>query len=149
MAITGTSSSRLTELRKYTVTNVFADQYIGGGNYFDDGVDYVNSVSGESIVYYLGGIKYVDTIVTGTTTQTRYQFEPEGTGNTNNFISVPYYKDPKKERIVSNPKIDNDVFIIRQELSVFENNYRLQYVDKLVELTTYAGGNYFKIINNT
>lgn len=148
MALTGTSSSRLSELRKYTVTNVFADQYVSGGDEINDGVDYSASVSGQSVVYYLGGIKYTDTIVTGTTVETTYSFTPQGISSPD-FITAPIYKDPKKERIVSNPKIDDDVFIIRQDLSVFENNYRLEYVEKLVELTTYAGGNYFNIVNNT
>ena len=60
MIVTGTSTSRLSELRKYTVTPVFADQYIGGGSWSTDGVDYINSVSGVSVVYYIGGIRYVD-----------------------------------------------------------------------------------------
>ena len=81
-------------------------------------------------------------------TGTTYGFIPQGTSSLD-FIEAPIYKDPKKENIISNPKINDDVFIVRQELSVFEQNYRLEYVSNLVELTTYAGGNYFKIINNS
>lgn len=147
MIVTGSSSSRLSELRKYTITNVFANQYISGGNNTTDGVDYPNSVSGESVVYYLGGIQYLDTLIEpniGTT----FSFTASGTSSAD-FIHAPIYKDPKKENIISNPKIDDDVFIIRQELSVFEKNYRLEYIKNLIELTTYAGGNYFNIINNS
>jgi hypothetical protein len=148
MALTGTSSSRLSELRKYTVTNVFADQYIGGGSPVSDGVDYISSVSGVSVVYYLGGIRYQDTIESGQTTSTTFSFTPQGTSSPD-FIFAPIYKDPDKEGIVGKPKISDDVFIIRQELSVFENNYRLEYITKLIDLLTYAGGNHFRIINNT
>lgn len=147
MIVTGSTNSRLSELRKYTTSTLFTKQYFGGGNWTTDGVDYPNSPTIEYVVYYLGGIRYVDeTLIDGTTTT--YQYTAEGTSS-DDFIHEPYYKDPKKENIISNPKIDDDVFIVRQELSVFEQNYRLEYVTNLVELTTYAGGNYFNIINNS
>ncbi len=121
MEITGTSSSRLVELRKYTVTNVFTNQYVGGGNWTTDGVDYPNSVSGVSVTYYLGGIKYVDKLV-GTNTGTTFTYTPQGISSPD-FINKPYYKNPNKENI--------------------------EYIKNLVELETYAGGNYFNIVKNT
>jgi hypothetical protein len=148
MIVTGTSSSRLVELKKYAVNVPFNQQYVGGGNWTTDGVDFPNSISGVSVVYYLGGIKYLDTL-TGDNTGTTFTFNTLGTGDTNNFIVAPIYKDPNKENIISNPKIDDDVFIVRQELSAFENNYRLEYIKNLSELETYAGGNYFNIVKNT
>jgi hypothetical protein len=145
--VTGESSSRLSELRKYTVSSAFTDQYFSGGTYTVDGVDYYVSNTGTSITYYLGGIKYVDQL-TGSTSGTTFRFT--GLGITSpNFINVPIYKDPNKENIISNPKISNDVFIIRQELSAFENNYRLEHVKNLIDLETYAGGKYFNIVNNS
>jgi hypothetical protein len=146
--VTGSSSSRLTELRKYTITNVFANQYVGGGTYSTDGVDYPHSVSGKSIVYFLGGIRYVDTY-TGITTGTTFRFTTSGYTGNPNFICKPIYKDINKENIISNPKIGDDVFIVRQELSAFDSNYRLEYIQSLVDLTTYAGGKFFNIVNNT
>ena len=148
MIVTGSSSSRLTELRKYVVTNVFSNQYVGGGNLTTDGVDYPNSISGVSVVYFLGGIRYVD-LLTGSTSGTTFSFLAEGTGNTANFISAPIYQDPNKENIISNPKIYDDVFIVRQEVSAFDKNYRLEYVRNLVDLKTYAAGGFFNIVNNT
>jgi len=50
---------------------------------------------------------------------------------------------------VSNPKINDDVFIVRQELSAFDSNYKLEFIRNLVDLTSYAGGNFFNIVNNT
>ena len=81
-------------------------------------------------------------MVTGTT----FGFIPQNNGN---FINESYVKNPNKEKIISNPKINDDVFITRGEQSAFNKNYRLEFVGNLVDLTTYAGGKYFNIINNT
>jgi len=144
--VTGESTSRLSELRKYSVSPIFANQYVSGGSLTVDGVDYPNSISGVSVTYYLGGIKYIDkTTSTGITTT--FTFVTLGLTNPN-FINKPIYKNPQKENIISNPKIDNDVFIIRQELSAFENNYRLEHVKSLVDLDSYAGGKYFNVVKN-
>ena len=144
MIVTGESTSRLSELRKYTVTTIFADKYISGGSVDNDGVDYPNSISGVSVTYYLGGIRYVDDLLEEITT---FSFISQGLNNPN-FINVPYYKDPKKENIISYPKIDDDVFIVRQELSAFEKNYNLEHIRNLSELETYAGGNFFNMVKN-
>jgi len=144
--ITGTTdNSRLNELRKYTITTNFANQYVGGGSWIQDGVDYLNSPAIEYVVYFIGGIRYVDeTLINGTTTS--FSYLPN---NTYNFIDEQYIKNPNKEKIISNPKIYDDVFITRDNLSAFNKNYKLEYIRNLVDLTTYAGGKYFKIINNT
>ena len=79
-------------------------------------------------------------------TGTTFYFIPQNTGN---FIDEQYIKNPDKSKIISNPKIFDDVFITRGNLSAFDKNYRLEYIRNLVDLTTYAGGKYFNIINNT
>ena len=58
-------------------------------------------------------------------------------------------KEVNKKNIISNPKINDDVFISRQQLSAFDKNYRLEYINNLSDLETYAGGNFFNIVNNT
>jgi hypothetical protein len=153
MIVTGSSSSRLTELRKYTITNVFTNQYFNNGSPTNDGVDTFNSIPNQMIVYYLGGIKYIDIVnssgvTSGMTTGTTFSFNGQGY-NSANFIDVNYYQNPNKENIISNPKIYDDVFIVRQELSAFDKNYRLEYIRSLVDLTTYAAGSFFNIVNNT
>jgi hypothetical protein len=145
--VTGECTSRLFELRKYAVTNVFADQYFIGGNYTTDGVDLGVSIPNVRVVYYLGGIKYVD-LLTGSTSGSTFSFVTQGYTNPN-FINKPIYKDPNKENIISNPEISDDVFIVRQELSAFDGNYRLEYIRNLVDLETYAAGNFFNIVKNT
>jgi len=148
MVATGsTSNSRLSELKKYAINVPFSQQYFGNGSITNDGVDFNNSVSGNTVTYYIGGIKYVD-IYTGSTTGTTFTYTPQGTDSPD-FISTYYYQDPNKENIVSNPKINDDVFIVRQELSAFDMNYRLEYIKNLNDLLTYAGGKFFNIINNT
>lgn len=149
MQITGTSTSRLIELRKYVITDDFSRQYIIGGNDNTDGVDLVNSNPASQIVYYLGGVKYIDFVSGETSGMTYNIFTPIGINNHLNFNFAPYYKNPNKEKLISNPKISSDVFIVRQNLSAFEKNYRLEYVKYLSDLTTYAGGIYFNIKNNS
>jgi len=108
-------------------------------------VDYGVSSAIEYVTYYIGGIKYIDeTLIDGTTTTFEYN-----ANNNGNFLDEQYIKNPNKEKIISNPKINDDVFITRGEQSAFNKNYRLEFVENLVDLTTYAGGKYFNIINNT
>jgi len=144
--ITGTTEhSRLSELRKYRITTGFTEQYVGSGSWTSDGVDYGSSPSIEYVVYYLGGIRYVDeTLIDGVTTT--FSYTPNSDPN---FVDVPYYKNMNKEKILGRPKIKDDVFIIRTDQSAFDKNYRLEYIRNLQDLTTYAGGSFFNIINNS
>jgi len=145
--VTGTTdNSRLSELKKYAIGVPFNQQYFGGGSTIVDGVDFAHSTSGVSVTYYIGGIKYID-VSTGTT-GTTFSFMASGTSSSS-FINVPYYKNSNKENIISNPKVNDDVFIDRQQLTAFDKNYRLEYIKSLIDLTTYAGGKFFNIVNNT
>lgn len=148
MVVTGsTNNSRLIELKKYAVGVPFSQQYKSDGSWTTDGVDYTSSPSIEYVVYYIGAIQYVDeTLIDGV--HTTFSYTPQGISEPN-FIFEPYIKNPNKEKIISNPKINDDVFITRSDLSAFNDNYRLEYIRNLVDLTTYAGGRYFNIINNT
>ena len=144
--VTGsTNNSRLAELCKYATNVPFSEQYFGSGSLTIDGVDYINSPSIEYVVYFIGGIRYVDeTLIDGVSITFSYIPQSE-----DNFINKPYYKNMNKEKIISNPKINDDVFIIRTEQSAFDKNYRFEYIRNLIDLTTYAGGSFFNIINNT
>lgn len=55
-----TSRSRLNELRKSSASTVFINQYFGNGSFSNDGVDFVNSIPNQMVIYYIGGIKYTD-----------------------------------------------------------------------------------------
>lgn len=143
MLITGsTDNSRLVELKKYAVGVSFVQQYISGGTWTTDGVDYGSSPSIDYVVYYLGGIRFVDE--TGESTTFSYT-----ANNTYSFVDEQYVKNPNESKIISNPKIIDDVFIVRDSLTAFDKNFRLEYIKNIIDLTTYAGGRYFNIINNT
>lgn len=147
MYITGNSTSRLDELKKFTHSLIFSDKYFGNGSVMSDGVDYTLSTENQFIVYYINGIRYVDNIINSGTTTT---FGVTGQGYTSpDFINSYVVKLPIKDNIISNPKINNDVFIDRQQISVFDKNYRLEFIRKLVDLETYASGKYFNIVKNS
>lgn len=147
MTVTGTSTTRLGELLKYTITSDFMQQYVVYDINLGTGVDYTISLSNQNVTYYISGIKYRD-ITTNGITKTYYEFNSLGSLSPD-FIHTNYIKKPENENIVSNPKINDDVFIVRPEISAFENNYRLEYIKSIQDLETYAGGKYFNIVNNT
>lgn len=145
--VTGTSSSRLSELKKYAVTGSISDRYFTSASPATDGVNVGQSTLGVKYTYYLGGITYVD-ILTGNT-GTTFTYNSLGLNDPANFVNERLIKLEEKENMIENPIIDADVFIIRQEVSVFEPSVRLRGVNKLSEVLTYAGGNYFTIYDNT
>lgn len=144
--VTGTSSSRLSELRKFSNSGTVEVLYFTSTNNNIDGVNVSLTATGTTWTYYIGGITYVDDVVGGITS---FSFESLGYDDSNNFTDEPFIKDETKQNIIDVPEIDNNVFIIRQSLPVFENIYRLQSIDTLSELEKYAGGGKFNIVNNS
>ena len=154
--ITGaTDNSRLIELRTYSVSTGLSSQYGLSSNVNVDGVNpWLSQYTTfpYTIVYYLGGITFTDIVESDdplTISSTTFNYEGQGISEPNFITGETYIKNPEKSKIISNPKIFDDVFIIRDNLSAFNKNYRLEYVRNLVDLTTYAGGKYFNIINNS
>lgn len=145
MVVTGTSKSRLYELEKYTISSNIFDRYFtsNGGNV--DGVIINKSIPPNKMVYSIGGIEYTDLIENGVT-NTTFKFTPS---SNNNFENKPIYKDQNKNNIVSKPKINSDVFIARQQLSVFNNIYKLGEINNIIDLSTYASGKYFNIVKKS
>lgn len=148
MIISGTSRSRLGELKKYSQNSNPLNNYIQSSTPLNDGVNISLSTT-NNITYYIGGITYKDSQNNTGGTTTKFSFE-KGMYNIvdEDFLDKPIYKDPNKETVISNPKINNDVFIVRQQLSAFNDNYKLEFIEDLNDLINYAGGNYFNIINN-
>lgn len=145
--VTGTtSSSRLSELRKFSVSGTLSELYFTSTDpNVADGVNELLTTTGVTWTYYLSGITYVDDVVNNITT---FSFTSEGYGSPA-FVNLPFIKDEAKQNIIDKPEIDNNVFIIRQSLPVFQNVYRLQDIRNISELEKYAGGAKFNIINNT
>jgi hypothetical protein len=142
--ITGECKTRLSELKKYTISEVFTDQYPINGGINGDGIDMVNTIIGSKITYYINSIMYIDTIENDVTIRTTFKLTSNSI-NDYNFINKPIYKNEYKNNLIDNPKINNNLFIERQELSVFENNYKLEFMNKLIDVLTYVGGKYFHV----
>ncbi|MFW5847558.1 MAG: hypothetical protein ACOCVF_01380 [bacterium] len=149
--VTGESKSRLEELRKYSLSGNFNKRYFTGNTITMNGYDVTRSrlgdVTGDTLVYYISGITYYE-VRTSNTTGVTFSFQSQGY-NSSNFINKPIIKDESIEEIITKPKVIENVFIDRQQVSVFENNYRLRNVRNITELQLYAGGNFFNIVNNT
>lgn len=147
--VSGTSSSRLSELRKYSKSGDLSKLYFTSIDESNDGLDITISETGltaNTYVYYLGGITYVDYVTTGGTS-TIFYFESLGEFSPA-FSNLPIIKNEEEQNLYEKPLIDNNVFIIREEVSAFEKNYRLKNIRNLTELQYYAGGAYFNIIEN-
>ena len=139
--------SRLNELRKVKQTTVFSEKYVGGGNFSNNGVDYGVSTP-ENVVYYIDNIKYNDVLDTETnTTTTLLSFN--SINSIDNISSGNIYKKHVIDGEYTQPKITNDVFIFREQLSGYKDNFFLNGILNMEELTTFAGGGYFSIKNNT
>jgi len=148
--VSGGSKSRLNELKKYVISNNFFEQYHLSTIITTNGVDNTKSnvISYPyRVIYYIDSIQYTDIINSGGTGITTYSFTGQGY-NSVLFDNYSIYKDSTKENIVENPQINSDVFIDRQEVSAFNDNYKLEHINSLAQLTSYVGGKYFNI-NNT
>ena len=143
--ITGTSLSRLNELRKFTISGTLEDLYFTSLTPASDGVNTSLTMTATTWTYYIGGITYVDDVASNVTS---FTFESLGY-NSPNFINLPFIKDETKQNVIDKPEINNNVFIIRQSLPVYQNIYRLQDIKNLSELEKYAGGAKFNVVNNT
>lgn len=152
LTVTGASKSRLAELRKYVTTGTFFDLYLSSTSLNVNGVNEnlsdLNS-NPQVIVYYIDEITYTDYVYGDENLDySTFTFFPQGYSSPD-FVDLPLVKDPNESSIVQNPKVYNDVFIVRQELSAFDKNYKLKDVKSLAALKTYAGGQYFNIVSNT
>jgi hypothetical protein len=147
--VTGNSSSRLFELRKFSDTGTdIGDLYFTSTNVDTDGVNESLSDGISTWIYYIGGITYTD-IVSNNITTTSFEFQSVGDQDENNFDQFEIIKNELINDAIYSPEINNNVFIIRQSLSVFENIFRLESVNTIAELQYYAGNNNFNIIDNT
>jgi hypothetical protein len=147
-SVTGYCDSRLYLLEKYTITDNFANKYFTSTNINNDGVDLSKSTyigDNQIIHYYIDSVEYVDTYIDSGDTYISTYFVYDSFYPNNNFINKPIYKDPLKDILTNNIKVNNDVFIERQEVSVFENNMNLEFISNLYDLKTFAGGKYYNI----
>ena len=168
--VTGSCASRLNEVKKNAISPVFYKQYFysidttaNGLDIYDSyyytgntlntpmpilGISGITGVTQYLLKYYIDKIKYIE-YSGATATGTTFSFVSDGLNNTNDFDNFKLIKDENKNNVINNPEITSDVFIIRQEVSVFEKNYNLEYIKNLIDLETFAGGNYYNIVKNS
>lgn len=148
--VTGYSGSRLSELEKYVVSTNPAVKYFGGGSVSNDGLSsFSTTPASTAFTYYIGGIQYDDVILSGATAFTTIFSFTITSFPSQNFDVKRIIKLESKQNMVENSQVARDVFIERQQQSVFERNYRLRAVNALNDVISYAGGDYFTIYNNT
>ena len=142
--VTGITTSRLEELRKYKVSEVFEENYHHYNPITQTGLLSGDVDAGE-IVYYINNIKYVDIYENGEYLHTYFECNPapiiENLGGNS-------YKDSFFLEVVQKPKIKKDIFINRYEKSVFKENNLISELRSVLEIETFIGGNYFNIYKN-
>lgn len=143
MLIQGETNSRLSELKKYKPTTVFEEKYWGNGDWENNGVDYIESTEQE-IIYYIDGIKYIDTIENEVTIQTIQIYQPTDVEENDVFLlKFVDYGD-----MVTEPKTKDDVFVNRHQISPLKDNFLINDLTTIKEIQTFVGGNYFNIFKN-
>jgi hypothetical protein len=147
--VTGYCDSRLYTLEKYTITNNIVDKYFHSTDITINGVNFNESTYSEypmTIIYYVDGIKYVDSYIDDSIdgyVNTYFVFN--STYPNDNFINKPYYKISYNDQLTNKIKIESDIFIERQKISVFSGNMSIENIRNLYELKSYRSGNYYNI----
>ena len=146
MILSGYTDDRLSEVKTYSKSQPYQIGYLGVTqltfNTFGDL---------DSVEYVIDGIKYLTTIgkplfpdsTDFFKTQTVYFFESSGLSEEN----INVIKKEGEMNLSEPPKVDEEIFIERQETSVFENHLRMGEIITLDQLVAYKNGYYniFKI----
>lgn len=119
--VRGTTTSRLDEVKTYNK----ARPYVVG-------VNNVTEVTNTDVSYTIDGIIFTTSLSTGIT---QFAFGVAGLTNANNE-SYPVAKDERDNYTTKTPT-QNDIFIQRNEISVFSNIYKLSRIDTLDDFKLY------------
>ncbi len=144
MNVTGVTTTRLSEIKKYRKSGVFYENYVIYNP--ETGTGWVEgSIDDGEVIYYVKRIKYRDVYdENGEIIITFFEFTPIELDATNNkCIKINNYG-----KSVDLPIINEDVFIERGQTSPFKNNYLLRDMSNMIDVGTFVGGNYFKIYKN-
>lgn len=141
MIVSGFTDSRLSDVRTYDKTQPYIVGYKGVTaieydtnnepskvNYTIDDIDYVTYITKPS---FIGKNLFYKT-------QTVYYFNSQGL--TEEDINV--VKQEVEMGITEPPKTESDIFIERQETSVFERHLRMGEINNLDQLEDYKNGYY-------
>ena len=142
MIISGYTDSRLLEIQTYEKNQPYQVGYNGVTQ-----VDYNNNGTVKFIEYIINDIKYQTTFVRplfpneplkAFVTNTIYFFESEGLTEEN----INVIKKEVEMGLSEPPKIEEEIFIERQETSVFERHLRMGEIESLEQLEEYKNGYY-------
>lgn len=146
--ITGLTINKLSRLRTFSQNMALSQRYVTSTSASINGLNIAQTVitpSLEMYVYYIDNITYTTTITSGST-QTIFSYNSVF-GDPLLFENKPILKDELKMHQIEKSRIEPDVFIVRQNLPVFVDNYRLSDIKNIDELYKYGSG-YFNIIDN-
>ncbi|MFW6219282.1 MAG: hypothetical protein ACOC33_00310 [bacterium] len=143
--ITGTTESKLEQLRTFSPSSDFFKRYkISTGNNDNGVIQSATNINTGIISYRIDQITFVTNTGTSITTFSFGASNICETGVTENNI----YREDKSTFLIEPIKTETDLLLERQQLSVFENHYRMKGIENLTELINYGGG-YFNIIENS
>jgi hypothetical protein len=135
--ITGFTSSKLNELKRYGSVKFNFDPVLKKGEFYGQ----INVMNSEYTGYTINDIEYFD-YPNG---QTIFLLESNGL-NEDNLVFSGTTKEEVLLGVVDSPEIQSEVFIDRGKLSGLENLQRLGEVDNVGDLQNY-GYKYYKINN--
>lgn len=146
MMITGFTDSRLSDVQTYDKTQPYIVGYKGVTD-----IEYDTNNEPSKVSYTIDDIDYVTYITKPSfiganlfyKTQTVYYFNAEGLSED----SINVIKQEVEMGISEPPKIESDIFIERQETSVFERHLRMGEITNLDEIEDYKNGYYNIFLN--
>lgn len=146
MTITGITDSRLNEVKTYDKNQPYQIGYKGVTN-----VQYNQYNDPEIVEYTINDINYKTVIgkslypkglntedISVFKSDTTYSFESDGLDE----YEVNVLKQEAEMGLSEPPKIESDIFIERQEISVFERHLRMGEINSLEQLDEYKNGYY-------
>jgi hypothetical protein len=141
--ISGTTSHKLDLISTYSGTQPFVIGFKGVTN-----ITYNTDGSINQIFYTIGDINYITTYQISSTEGSSFptSFYTFSTGS-QEVTTSPSIKEEVKMGVVFPPKINNDLFIERMSLAVFERHSRLATINNIGALEEYRNG-YYNIVKN-
>jgi len=140
--ITGTTSHRLPEISRYSKTEPYRIGVNGVTN-----ITYNTDGSINQLFYTLNNINYVTTIIVNTPNDISLPTTFAYNGNNAPTQKINSIKEESKMGFVFPPKINNQLFIERQSLAVFERHSRLANITNIGSLEEYRNG-YYNVIKS-
>lgn len=144
MIVTGVTTSRLYEIKKYKTSDVFEENYILYTPSTKTGL-LSGSISEGEVIYMIKGIKYMDQYNNDNYEITFFEYTPTPINlNEDGFL----IKINNYGKSIDKPIIKKDLFVDRNEFSPFKNNLLIRNMENLIDAGSYIGGNYFNIYKN-